>query len=67
MFLSQIRVAVVVFTFMTVALACAESPGRGTEENAAQPQLAQSAVVSAKDFARSRFDDSTNVTNKWFR
>jgi hypothetical protein len=23
-------------------------------------------IVSAKDFSRSRFDDSTNVTNRWF-
>jgi hypothetical protein len=62
----QIRFVVVGLVFMIVALACAEGPGRGTEENAAQPQLAQSTIVSAKDFARSRFDESTNVTNKWF-
>jgi hypothetical protein len=64
--LLQIRVAVIGLLFMIGALACAESPEPGTEENAAQPQLAQSAIVSAKDFARSRFDKSTNVTNKWF-
>ena len=64
--LPQIRVAVVGTLFMIVASACAEGSGGDTEENAPQSEAAQAAVVSAKDFARSRFDDSTNVTNKWF-
>jgi hypothetical protein len=65
MCLPQIRVAVVGLILMILGSACAEDAGRGTE-GASQYEFGQSDIVSAKDFARSRFDDSTKVNNEWF-
>jgi hypothetical protein len=47
---------------LLAASACAEAPGGSAEEGGS----ALPSIVSAKDFARSRFEDSTNVTNTWF-
>jgi hypothetical protein len=60
------RVVVVGSLFVFVTSACAETSGGTGEESGGENQPGHSTVVSAKDFARSRFDDSTNITNKWW-
>jgi hypothetical protein len=66
MHLSRIRVAMALSLALLVASACAEGPGGRPGQSDGQNQATQSLIVSAKDFSRSRFEDSTNVTNRWF-
>jgi hypothetical protein len=45
-----------------VVSACGQGSGSGTENGVANKPAT---IVSAKDFSRSRFEDSTNITNQW--
>jgi hypothetical protein len=66
MHLSHIRVATALALVPLVASACAEDPGGRPGQSDGPNKAQQSLIVSAKDFSRSRFEDSTNVTNRWF-
>jgi hypothetical protein len=64
--LSRIRVATALALVLLVASACGEDPGGKAGQNDRPNKDPQSRIVSAKDFSRSRFEDSTNITNRWF-
>jgi hypothetical protein len=51
---------------LLVTTACAGGSEGRSSSSAGQHQPPAFLIVSAKDFSRSRFDDSTNVTNRWF-
>ena len=55
----------VVMLFVFLASACGGS-GSGTDEPSDRNQSEQLSTVSAKDFDRSNFDNSTRVDNIWF-
>jgi hypothetical protein len=60
----HLATAAVLLTFLASACAGASS---GTNESSERNQSGQSSItVSAKDFDRSNFDDSTRIDNKWF-
>jgi hypothetical protein len=64
----QIRCAATVLLCVLSASACGgANPGGSTDRNSDGARSEQSTIVSAKDFARSRFDGhSTDIDNKWF-
>lgn len=64
MHLSGVGAATALGLALLVGSGCAGEPGGGGPTG--QNQAPVSAVVSAKDFSRSRFEESTRVTNKWF-
>lgn len=65
MHLSGVGTATALALALLVGAGCAEGPGDGGQSGG-QNQASKPAIVSAKDFSRSRFEDSTRVTNKWF-
>jgi len=65
MHLSGVGTATALALALLVGAGCAEGPG-GDVQSGGQNQASKPAIVSAKDFSRSRFEDSTRVTNKWF-
>jgi hypothetical protein len=64
--LFRVGVATTLSLVVLLASACAEGPTGGSGQSGGQFQAPKSQIVSAKDFSRSRFEDSTNVTNRWF-
>lgn len=67
MHLRRVRVAVAGSIVALAASSCGESPVNDTKQARGDDGSRRSSIVSAKDFAKSRFDDSsTDVTNKWF-
>lgn len=64
--LSGTRIATVLSLALLASSACGEGFGGDGGQRAGQYQAPESLIVSAKDFSRSRFEDSTRVTNKWF-
>jgi hypothetical protein len=65
MHLSGVGTATALALVLLVGSGCAEGPG-GDGQSGGQNQASKPAIVSAKDFSRTRFEDSTRVTNKWF-
>jgi hypothetical protein len=60
-----VRVLIVVMLLLVTTACAGGSQGRSSS-SVGQHQPPAFLIVSAKDFSRSRFDDSTNVTNRWF-
>jgi hypothetical protein len=60
-----LAIATLLLVFSASACAGADS-GSGTEMTTDRNRSEQSSTISAKDFDRGNFDDSTRVNNEWF-
>ena len=65
--LRRISLATAALLLVFSASACAGTNSEsGTHENSERTQSEHLSTVSAKDFDRTNFDNSTTVDNKWF-
>lgn len=63
----RIHLASIALLLVFWASACAATNSEsGTEKNSDRIQSEHLSTISAKDFERSNFDNSTTVDNKWF-
>ncbi|MDQ4026470.1 MAG: hypothetical protein M3214_00245 [Actinomycetota bacterium] len=63
----RLRFVIAVCPLLVAASACGgANPEQSAEKGSAQNPSGAAEVVSAKDFALSRFDDSTDIDNRWF-
>jgi hypothetical protein len=63
----RLNFVIAVCALLVASSACGgANPEQSAEKGSGQNSSEAAEVVSAKDFALSRFDDSTDIDNKWF-